>query len=144
MVTIKIIKHGCLRMHTFSTNNHIFWRTLCKFLKHLVHFIKAFDWTYSAASRNQTHYPKINLEFSNACFLHIFIWRLKSCHRFQCHCPTAIMMYFKNLVYYVIIMILSYIWKALVTRPWNRTKLTVTLRTCFHKSLHNLGLQCLQ
>ena len=127
VVKIKIIDHGYLRMHTFCTNNHIFWRTLCKFWKHLVHFIKAFGGTYSTGSRNQTHYPKITLEFSNACFLHVFIWCLKSCDRFQCHCPTPILMYFKNLVYCVMIMILTYIRKALVTRPWNRTYLAVTL-----------------
>ena len=121
-----------------------FWRTLSKFLKHLKHFIKAFGGINSSGSRNQTHYPRIVLAVPNVCFLHVFIWSLKSCDRFQCHCPTAMSMYFRNLVYYVIIMILSYIWKVLVLRPWNRTNLAVILRTCFHKKLHSIGLRCLQ
>ena len=130
-------------MHTLCNNNHMFWRTLFKFLKHLVHFIKGFGEINSTDSLNWTHYPRIVLAVSNACFLHVFIWWLKFCDRFQCHCPTAMSMYFKNLVYYVIIMILTYIWKVLVLRPWNRTNLAVILRTCFHKKLHNIGLWCL-
>ena len=130
-------------MHTLCNDSHMFWRTLSIFLKHLVHFIKAFGEFNSTGSLNWTH-PRIVLAVSNACFLHVFLWCLKSCDRFQCHCPTAMSMYFKNLVYYVIIMILTYIWKVLVLRPWNRTNLAVILRTCFHKKLHNIGLWCLQ
>ena len=128
-------------MHTLCNDSHMFWRTLSIFLKHLVHFIKAFGEFNSTGSLNWTH-PRIVLAVSNACFLHVFMWCLKSCDRFQCHCPTAMSMYFKNLVYYVIIMILTYIWKVLVLRPWNRTNLAVILRTCFHKKLHNIGLRC--
>ena len=128
-------------MHTLCNDSHMFWRTLSIFLKHLVHFIKAFGEFNSTGSLNWTH-PRIVLAVSNACFLHVFLWCLKSCDRFQCHCPTAMSMYFKNLVYYVIIMILTYIWKVLVLRPWNRTNLAVILRTCFHKKLHNIGLRC--
>ena len=130
-------------MHTLCNDSHMFWRTLSIFLKHLVHFIKAFGEFNSTGSLNWTH-PRIVLAVSNAYFLHVFMWCLKSCDRFQCHCPTAMSMYFKNLVYYVIIMILTYIWKILVLRPCNRTNLAVILRTCFHKKLHSIGLRCLQ
>ena len=130
-------------MHTLCNDSHMFWRTLSKFLKHLLHFIKVFDGINSTGTLNWTH-PRIVLAVSNACFLHIFMWCLKSCDRFQCHRPTAISMYFKNLVYYVIIMILTYIWKVPVLRPWNRTNLAVILCTSCHKKLHDIGLHCLQ
>ena len=130
-------------MHTLCNDSHMFWRTLSIFLKHLVHFIKAFGEFNSTGSLNWTH-PRIVLAVSNAYFLHVFMWCLKSCDRFQCHCPTAMSMYFKNLVYYVIIMILTYIWKKLVLRPWNRTNLAVILCPSFHKKLYNIGLQCFE
>ena len=131
-------------MHTLFNDSHMFWRTLSKFLKHLVHFTKAFGGINSTGLLNWTHYPRIVVAVSNACFLNIFMGCLKSCDRFQCHCPTAMSMYFKNLVYYVIIMILIYIWKVLVLRPWNRTNLAVILCASFHKKIHTIGLQCLQ
>ena len=130
-------------MHTLCNDSYMFWRTLSIFLKHLVHFIKAFGEFNSTGSLKWTH-PRIVLAVSNACVLHVFMWCLKSCDRFQCHYPTAMSMYFKNLVYYVIIMILTYSWKKLVLRPWNRTNLAVILRPIFHKKLHNIGLQCFQ
>ena len=96
VVKIELKDHGYLRMYAICNNNHMFWRALSKFLKHLVHFIKAFGGINSTGSLNWTHYPRIVLAVSNACFLHVFIWWLKSCDRFQCHCPTAMSMYLKK------------------------------------------------
>ena len=127
-------------MHTLFNDSHMFWRTLSKFLKHLVHFTKAFGGINSTGLLNWTHYPRIVVAVSNACFPNVFMGCLKSCDRFQCHWPTAMSMYFKNSVYHVIIMILTYIWKVLVLRPWNRTNLAVILCTSFHKKIHNIGL----
>lgn len=74
-------------------------------IKRLVQFFKASGGTHSTSSRNQTHlkssknYPGSLQGLFSTCFYVMF----------RSQCPTAMLLYFENLVYYSMIIILTLI-----------------------------------